>query len=142
MPLYPNLVRNVFLPLSLWRAGELAQLRYLREFERTQYLSRDELRELQWRRLRRLLAHAYDRCPFYRERFERAGLVPGALCGPEDLRLLPPLEKRDIQEQGGRMLARDWPQSDLLPNQTGGSTGTPVPFFLSRDRKCSRAAAT
>src|SRR5262249_16166393 len=49
---------------------------------------------------------------------------------------------RDIQEQGGRMVARDWPQDDLLPNQTGGSTGMPIRFFLDRQRKCSRAAAT
>jgi phenylacetate-CoA ligase len=142
MPLYPKLVRNLFVPLSLWHRGELAQLRYLREFERTQFLPGEEIRRLQWQRLRALLAHAYEQCPFYRERFERAGLVPGGLRALEDLRALPPLEKRDIQEHGGRMVARDWPRADLIRNQTGGSTGTPVTFFLSGDRKCSRAAAT
>src|ERR1700746_1981498 len=100
MTLYPHLVRKVFVPLSLWRAGELAQMRYLREFERSQFLSTQEIRELQWRRLRTLLEHAYGQCPFYRERFERAGLEPGDLRGLEDLRALPVLEKRDIQEQG------------------------------------------
>ena len=40
------------------------------------------------------------------------------------------------------MVARNWPAADLIRNQTGGSTGTPVTFFLSRDRKCSRTAAT
>jgi phenylacetate-CoA ligase len=142
MPLYRRLVRDVFLPLSLWRAGETAQLRYQREFERTQFLPAEELRQLQWRRLRALLTHAHDQCPFYRERLERAGLDPGDLRGPEDLRALPPLEKRDLQQQGERMVARDWPRDDLIRNQTGGSTGTPVTFYLSRDRKCSRAAAT
>src|ERR671931_237224 len=105
MPLYSRLVRNLFFPLSLWRAGELAQLRYLREFDRTQYLSAEELRQLQWQRLRALLAHAYEQCPFYRERFRRAGAEPGDLRGLEDLRALPPLEKREIQEQGERMIA-------------------------------------
>jgi phenylacetate-CoA ligase len=66
MALYQRLVRDVFLPLSLWRSGELAQLRYLREFERTQFLPADELRALQERRLRVLLDHAYRQCPFYR----------------------------------------------------------------------------
>src|SRR5579871_3018531 len=100
MTLYPKLVRNVFQPLSLWRAGESAQLRYQREFERSQFLSAEEIRQLQWRRLQALLDHAYRRCPFYRERFERAGLIPSDLRGPDDLRALPVLEKRDIQEQG------------------------------------------
>jgi phenylacetate-CoA ligase len=142
MALYSQLVRKVFLPLSLWRAGETAQLRYLREFERTQFLSLDELRDLQWRRLRVLLEHAYRQCPFYAERFDKAGLTVADLHRPDDLRALPPLEKHDLQEQGERMVARDWPAADLIRNQTGGSTGTPVPFYLGRDRKCSRAAAT
>ncbi|MBY0528419.1 MAG: hypothetical protein K2R98_33820 [Gemmataceae bacterium] len=55
---------------------------------------------------------------------------------------LPPLEKQDIQEHGPSMIATSWPLRDLIPNRTGGSTGTPLSFFLSHDRKCSRAAAT
>ena len=142
MTLYPKLVRNVFVPLSLWRAGELAQTRYLREYERTQFLPTEAIRDLQWRRLRSLLEHAYAQCPFYRARFERGGLTPSDLRGPDDLRALPILEKRDIQEQGDDMVARNWPRGDLIRNQTGGSTGTPVSFYLSKARKCSRAAAT
>jgi phenylacetate-CoA ligase len=142
MPLYPSLVRNVFFPLALWRRGDLAQLAYRREFERTQFLSADELRHLQWRRLRALLAHAQARCPFYARRFARAGIDARGLEGPEDLRALAPLEKRDIQEHGPDLIAADWPRSDLLRNQTGGSTGQPITFYLSHDRKCSRAAAT
>ncbi len=138
MPLFPSIVRNVSLPLSLWRSGELAQLRYLREFERTQFLPKNKLRDLQWRRLQALLDHAYHQCSFYREQFEKIGLVPSDLRSLEDLRWLPVLEKRDIQEHGPAMVSRDWPCEDLIANQTGGSTGTPLAFFLSRDRKCSR----
>ena len=142
MSLYQRLVRDVFTPLALWRAGDLDQLAYRREFERTQWLSADELRDLQWRRLRTLVEQAYRECPFYRERFDRLGLRPDDFRAPEDLRVLPPLEKRDIQEHGERLLARNWPRDDLVRNQTGGSTGTPITFYLSKDRKCSRAAAT
>lgn len=142
MTLSSQLVRNVSFPLSLWHRGELAQMRYLREFERTQFLTGEEVRQLQWRRLCLLLEHAYEQCPFYRRRFDRLGLHPGDLRDLDDLRALPVLEKRDIQEQGGDMIARDWPRGDLIANQTGGSTGAPVSFFLSKERKCSRAAAT
>jgi phenylacetate-CoA ligase len=142
MAVYSRLVRHVFHPLSLWRSGELAQLRYLREFERTQFLPAEALRDLQWQRLRVLLRHAFAECPFYRERFREAGLTPDDLRGLDDLRRLRPLEKRDLQERGLELIARSWPRNDLIRNQTGGSTGTPVVFHLSRDRKCSRAAAT
>jgi phenylacetate-CoA ligase len=142
MSLYAGLVRNVLFPLALWRRGETSQLRYLHEFEKTQYLSADELRHLQERRLQALLQHAYARCPFYRRRFDRAGVCPNDIRALEDLRALPILEKRDIQEHGSAMLAQDWPANDLLRNQTGGSTGEPITFYLTSERKCSRAAAT
>jgi phenylacetate-CoA ligase len=142
MPLYQRLVRDVFLPLSLWKAGELAQLRYQREFERSQFLAPDEIRALQLRRLRTLLLHAYENCPFYRRRMQQQGFAPSDLQRLEDVRALPPLEKQEIQEQVAAMIARNWPQTDLIRNQTGGSTGTPITFYLSGDRKCSRAAAT
>ncbi|MFO0842181.1 MAG: hypothetical protein U0797_07230 [Gemmataceae bacterium] len=89
-----------------------------------------------------VLTHAYDRCPYYRRSFEKAGVRPGDLRSPDDLRALPALEKRDIQQEGADMVARGWPGRDLIRNQTGGSTGAPVTFYLCRDRKCSRAAAT
>ncbi len=143
MPFYPHLLRNVVMPLALWRRGESAQLCYQRQFERSQFLSADALRALQWQRLRDLLGHAYANCPFYRERFEQSGAHPGDLRSPEDLRrALPPLTKQDVQEHGARLLATNWPRADLIRNQTGGSTGQPIVFYLSRDRKCSRAAAT
>jgi phenylacetate-CoA ligase len=142
MALFARLVRHVFFPLSLWRSGELAQLRFLKEFERSQFLPEAEMRALQWRRLQALLHHAYCECPFYRERFRQAGATPDDLHRLEDLRVLAPLEKRDLQERGSDMVARSWPRDDLIRNQTGGSTGTPVAFYLSRERKCSRAAAT
>src|SRR5262249_31704652 len=113
-----------------------------REFERTQFLPAAELRALQEKRLAALLDHAYRQCPFYRDRFDAAGLKPGDVRRLEDLPALPALEKRDIQEQGRPMVARDWPASGLTATEPGGWTGTPIPFSLSGARKCSRAAAT
>jgi phenylacetate-CoA ligase len=142
MGLYGRLVRGLLHPLSLWRAGELAEVRYLREFEATQYLAPEQIRALQLERLRRLLDHAYWNCPFYRERFDGKGLVPGDIQTLDDLRQVPVLEKQDIQGRRDWLVARGWPDHDLLLNRTGGSTGSPLTFYLSRDRKCSRAAAT
>ena len=142
MSLYAKLVRRVLHPLTLWKRGETRQLAYEREFERTQFASADELRDLQTGRLQRLVKHAFASCAFYRERFARAGISPADIRSLEDLRALPILEKATIQERMADMVAEGWPVRDLIRNQTGGSTGTPVPFFLSGDRKCSRAAAT
>jgi phenylacetate-CoA ligase len=136
------LIRHVTYPLYQLRSGDAAQLRYIREFERSQYLPVEELRALQEARLQRLLEHAYRHCPFYRARFDGAGLVPGDIRRLEDLQALPVLEKADVQAYRDQLVAENWPVHDLVPNRTGGSVGQPVSFFLSRDRCRSRAAAT
>jgi phenylacetate-CoA ligase len=142
MSIYQQIVRNVLYPLDRWRSGDGAELRYLREFERTQFLPAEELQELRRSRLVRMVAHAYEQCPFYRRRFESVGFLPKDLKSLRDFSALPILEKRQIQRHRDEMVAANWPREDLVRNQTGGSTGTPISFFLSRDRLWSRAAAT
>jgi len=142
MTLHAKMVRNLFYPLALVKSGEAATLRYQRELERSQYFAAEQLHALRWRRLQALLRHAYASCPFYRQRMQSVGLHPDDVRDEGDLRRLPPLEKSDLQNHAADLIARDWPKHDLIRNQTGGSTGTPITFFLSRDRKCSRAAAT
>ncbi len=142
MPISASFIRRVCYPLALWRRSELATLAYQREFERTQWLSKDELHALQWSRLQSLLNYAYQECPFYRQRFDEVGFSPKEIRSLDDFRALPILEKSDLQQHWESMLARNWPRADRIRNQTGGSTGTPITFYLCRDRKCSRAAAT
>ncbi len=142
MSFYQRIVCNVLYPLDRRRSGDGAELGYLREFERTQYLPAAELQELQLRRIKAIVRHAYEQCPFYRRQFDAAGVAPGDVKSLEDLHALPILEKRHLQEHRDAMVAANWPREDLIPNRTGGSTGTPISFFVSRDRFCSRAAAT
>jgi phenylacetate-CoA ligase len=142
MDLMGTVVRSTFLPLDLWRVGEYRGLRYLKEYERSQYFPLERLRELQLARLRTLLTHAQKNCPFYSERFSRTGLDIRDIKSLEDLRRLPVLEKSDIQNHRDEMIAANWPKNNLLHNITGGSTGAPLSFYLSRDRKMSRFAAT
>src|SRR3954468_21990515 len=114
MRLYQKLVRNLFYPLALRRSGDAEQLRWLHEFERTQYLPSEELRRLQFCRLAALLSHAHARCPFYRERFDSAGFRLRDLRSLEDLAQLPVLEKSDLQAHNASMVASDWPKDDLI----------------------------
>lgn len=140
--MYASLVKHVLDPLDLFRSGDGVVLRYARDFERSQWLSPDHIEEIRWQRARALVEHAYQSCPFYRRRFAAVGLVPSDLKSLGDLKAIPILEKRDVQSFRDDMVATDWPRHDLIRNQTGGSTGEPISFFLSQERLRSRAAAT
>jgi phenylacetate-CoA ligase len=137
-----NLIRRMLYPCYLRYSGQNRVLTYLREFENTQYRDPTELKALQTARLRSLLRHAYEQCPFYRARFDRMRLRPSAETSWAHFQALPVLGRSDLQRFQSQMTASNWPRGDLTPNQTGGSTGEPVSFFVSHDRACSRLAAT
>ncbi len=94
----------------------------------------EELADLQNRKLRRLISHAYERVPFYRERFDRLGIQPGDIRTAADLPALPVVTKQDIiNEAGSRILDSSVPASSLVARRTPGSSGMPFRFFVDRD---------
>ena len=142
MDIQQKAIQHLVYPLNLWRTNNLPRLKYIREYERTQFLSRAEIEQLQLERFQRLFEYAYDSCDFYKQRFAQMGIVPSDIRSLSDIHQLPILEKRDIQQNNDGMISNKWPKNDLIRNQTGGSTGTPISFYLSHERDCSRAAAT
>lgn len=136
-----GLIRNIIHPL--WaRYNHPTYARYLRQFERSQFLDPEELRALQMKRLRRQLVHAYHYVPFYRLKMSEAGLTPLDIQTEQDLRQLPVLTKRDIQDQHDLLVSSAVPASKRVTNQTGGSTGSPLQFYVDKQRFDSRMAST
>jgi phenylacetate-CoA ligase len=134
------LVKYVFFPLQAYRQGSSVP-RHLRELEESQFYSPEKIADLQMERLRHLLMHAFRNCPFYTRRFNEAGFDPARVQSPDDLRSLPVLTKKDIQNNLEQLTAGNLPPSDLVPDKTGGSTGQPLNFFINQDRVYSRNAA-
>ena len=116
--------------------------RYKDEFDRTQFLSTAQLEELQSNRLREQLIRAYRNIPFYRRRMEQIGITPLDIRKTADLAMLPILTKKDIQDHGAEMLAENIPADKRSRNQTGGSTGSPLQFWVDKERFDSRRAST
>lgn len=134
-------VRNVVFPVWV-RRDHPTFPRYTKQFARTQFLTGTEIQELQLNRLRNLLRHARANCPFYAQRLLQAGLDPDQLTNLEQYAKVPVLTKRDIQDHGPRMLAKGFPERNRVRNQTGGSTGSPLQFYVDRERFDSRKAST
>lgn len=134
-------VRQAIFPIWVRRDHPHFQS-YLKEFERTQFLERSALESLQCERLGKLLAHAYIHCPYYKRRLTEAGVHPDHLTDLSQLSAIPILTKRDIQDHSAEMLATNFPTSERMANQTGGSTGSPLQFYVDRERFDSRMAST
>jgi phenylacetate-CoA ligase len=118
-----------------------ARLRYLAQLEKSQFWTARRLHDHQWAAFKRMLAHAVGTCPFYREKFSAAGLEVADLRSPEDILAVPTLSKEEIQDNRDAMISADFRKETLLPDMTGGSTGSPMRFFYDTDRRDSREAA-
>ncbi len=108
-------------------------LDYWRTLEKTQYLSFQELREIQWRRLQKLYVFLWKENDFYRTRLQEAGLTPESLKSPDDITKLPILTKKEIRKYGDKMLSRGYSKSSLLHFKTGGSTGKALDLFITEE---------
>jgi phenylacetate-CoA ligase len=133
-------VGKVIFPVWARRDHPLYRL-YRQRFERSQFLDAQQLADLQLIQLRKLLAHSYDNCEFYRRRFEAAGFQPNQIASLADIAMLPVLTKRDIQDFKSQLTARNFPEGLRVKNQTGGSTGSPLQFYVDLERLDARMAS-
>lgn len=139
--LYELFHKHVIHPLCTWKDGEYSAP-YVRELERTQFLSPEEIRDLQFRRLGKLLRASYEFCPFYKKRWDEHGFHPDQIKTLDDTHLIPMVSKRDVQLHADEMIRTDKTKADLVRNMTGGSTGEPVVFYMDPERVTTRAAST
>jgi phenylacetate-CoA ligase len=92
--------------------------------------SRAELEAYQDGAVRRLIAHAYARVPFYRELYQRAGVKAEHVRGVADLARLPLVTKDELRTRAvTEVLARGLDPDRLLSISTTGSTGRPIRIY-------------
>lgn len=114
---------------------------YVRDLERTQWCSLEELRERQLTALMALLGTAYENCPYYRSTWDRLGLDPRAVRSVEDFSRWPLLRREDILENRDEIRTTT-PGIKWISKSTGGSSGTPLHFAYNADSDDRRVAAS
>ena len=140
MTAYGALIRHVLAPgMDLLRGTHT--MRYLKELEETQWWPRERIEQLQSERLRRLIHHAYERVPYYRRLMEASGVRPDSIRTAADLPRLPVLTRTIVRAETASLLADGFPHRDLLEGHTGGSSGTPLNFYSSREARLSHGMA-
>ena len=112
---------------------------YLAALEKSQWLTRSDVENLQLEKLRRLLGVAYAYAPWHRARMQEAGLTPDKLSSLADLRKLPCMSKQDASANLDDLVWRAVPGGAFKYN-TGGSSGQPLIFHFGRPRQASDAA--
>jgi phenylacetate-CoA ligase len=136
----PYFLRRLVLP-AWQRAKGQNSLELLSYLEKTQWVTRDELAAIQWRRVAALLKHAYEHVPYYRELMCQRRVDPDSLCRDRSLESLPLLDRHIINQQRASLCATNVLPDRFVPNGTGGSTGEPLRFFDDREEAGRSEAA-
>jgi phenylacetate-CoA ligase len=130
------------MPLHKWMITRRAGL-YYQELKQSQWLSPSRMRELQERKLRRLVHHAYHHVGYYREAMDARGLRPADVSTLDDLRKLPLLDKDQVRESlYFDLLSDNHDKRRILKVTTSGSTGEPFVCYADQHQLEIRWAAT
>jgi len=139
--LYRPIAKNIVTPLWAVKEGS-PYLRFLSQLEKSQHHSIKQLRQMQLEKLKKLLQHAYDNCPYYKKVFQDNSIVPDDIRTLDDINRLPILTKKDVREHKDKLSVSKQDHHRLIPKSTSGSTGVSLQFSV--DFECNewrRAAA-
>jgi len=95
-------------------------------------LPREELRELQLQKLKKVLNRVYRKVPHYREKFKKAGVDPSKLKSVEDLRHFPFTTKEDLFVDYPFGLLAEPLEKVVRVHTSSGTTGKPKAIFFSK----------
>jgi len=114
----------------------------MEELNRTQWLSKSDLLELQKKKLQNLVEYAYQYVPYYRRVFDTVGFRPEEFSqNPESFSKLPILTKSIIKENWNDLLTTEPVRRKQMSKlATSGSTGQPLVFMQDSDFRDSVTA--
>lgn len=118
-----------------WKYRE--RYRFLRS---AQWWSAERAQEYQLNRLRMTLTLAYQKTDFYRRTFDAVGFHPNDLRSLDDISHLPTIDKDVVIENLTNMCTRSINSKDVDYGSTGGTSGTPLHFYLDAGRSSTEYA--
>src|SRR5579859_7099380 len=124
---YETTFRRVLFPAYETRLRHRDTLSWLESYEHDQWLSPEQIANLQWMRLKQLLEHCQREVPYYQKQWRALGVTPDDIRSLDDFAKLPLLTKADIRANLDDLKAVSL-RDQLLYKATGGSTGEPMRF--------------
>ncbi len=138
MNLYTKFVSSFIFPVhEKLKKHETVAVR--REMEKTQWLTQDEVKSLQLKRLKAFLSDVNQHVPYYQQLFKQINFDPAEINSLDDLCRLPFTTKPLIRKHSEQLKADN--AIGLSKFNTGGSSGEPLIFYIGKKRVSHDVAA-
>ncbi len=132
------LVRHILYPLHEKLQGR-ATFDFIKEMQKTEWLSHDDLKAYQFQKLKKLLQHTAHTVPFYQKIFKEVGINPDDFT-LEDYQRIPIMEKEIFKANEDEIISTDY-RNNLIRLRTGSSTGSPLWFYSCKYTQAFQNAA-
>jgi phenylacetate-CoA ligase len=130
--MYQWISRNI-LAKSLDYIRGTSTIKCLKMLEESQWWPRNDITALQNECLRKLIDHAYENVPYYKNIFKGQNLHPQDIRSTADLLKLPELNKSIIRSNFSELKSVNSSNKQLLRSYTGGSTGESLMFHSTKE---------
>jgi phenylacetate-CoA ligase len=110
--------------------------------EKMEVMSEEEMRALQWRRLKKQLKYNYQNSIYYQKKFKETGLMPQDIRSFEDFQKIPLMTKeehRRVQQESLERFGHPYGLITCAPiekiiriSSTSGTTGVPTLYTLTQ----------
>lgn len=118
----------------------MCYLKYLAELKMHQKRSKEELLDIQLKKLKKMVNHAYSHVPYYRNIFDRENISPDDIQKIEDLQKIPTINKKAIQSNYDKILANNIDKGQCKVTNTTGSTGIPLSVYSDKNSQMYSSA--
>lgn len=132
----PHWCQNLLVSIEGWRIyknryGGLFQ-HFLSDYEKRTYWSYNDIKLYSMNRLQKFIKHCFDTVPFYQKLFRKIGIYPEDIKEPSDLKILPIINKEDIQDNIDEFTSKGVPKRERIMIHTSGTTGAGLRFASTR----------
>lgn len=96
-------------------------------------LPRKRVEEIQFRKLKTIVEHAYTTVPYYHDLFKKHVFNPVDLKTPNDIKNIPVTSKEDLLAlEKSRITSSLFPSHSLMEAKSSGTTGEPFSFNIEK----------
>ncbi len=116
-------------------------LKRYRFYKRSQFWTKAQIEQYQDKQLTKLVRHAGQHVPYYRNLFESIGFDTSTFRGRIDMHKIPILNKEIVRTCQKELIADNAGKFGITWDSTSGSTGTPLHFVLDDAVQANKIAA-
>jgi len=96
--------------------------------EETQHYTKEQIEEMQFLKLKKIVSECYNRSPFYRRFYKEHGFSPGMLKDLSDINKIPPIDKSIVRKEIKNIAIPLSFKYFVSMSRTGGTCTSPMVF--------------